>query len=185
MSGMEGFFRIHDGLPREGPGSAEDVAWAIEQAGLRDIAHILDAGCGPGGDVPFLRAVAPGAQILAIDSHAPFIADLNARFANDPGVTGQDGDMMAAPGPFDLIWCAGALAERYREMGGATTIVGKPYAPIYATAISRASSSRAPSCAAPTCAAPTWAGPTCRRPAWTRPACARPGSTTPTWKPPA
>ena len=30
-----------------------------------------------------------------------------------------------------LIWCAGAIAERYRERGGQTIIVGKPYAPIY------------------------------------------------------
>lgn len=36
-----------------------------------------------------------------------------------------------------LIWCAGALAERYREMGGETIIVGKPYAPIYETALAR------------------------------------------------
>ena len=33
-----------------------------------------------------------------------------------------------------LVWCAGALAERYRERGGETIIVGKPYAPIYETA---------------------------------------------------
>lgn len=36
-----------------------------------------------------------------------------------------------------LIWCAGALAERYREKGGETIIVGKPYAPIYETALER------------------------------------------------
>ena len=36
-----------------------------------------------------------------------------------------------------LIWCAGALAERYRELGGETIIVGKPYAPIYETALDR------------------------------------------------
>ncbi len=36
-----------------------------------------------------------------------------------------------------LVWCAGALAERYREQGGETIIVGKPYAPIYETALSR------------------------------------------------
>jgi HAD superfamily hydrolase (TIGR01459 family) len=34
-----------------------------------------------------------------------------------------------------LVWCAGALAERYRERGGETIIVGKPYAPIYETAL--------------------------------------------------
>ena len=48
----------------------------------------------------------------------------------NPDVVVQRGDK--------LIWCAGALAERYREMGGETTIVGKPYAPIYATALARA-----------------------------------------------
>lgn len=34
-----------------------------------------------------------------------------------------------------LVWCAGALAERYRERDGETIIVGKPYAPIYRTAL--------------------------------------------------
>ena len=36
-----------------------------------------------------------------------------------------------------LVWCAGALAERYREMNGQTIVVGKPYAPIYDTALAR------------------------------------------------
>ena len=36
-----------------------------------------------------------------------------------------------------LVWCAGALAERYREQNGETIIVGKPYAPIYQTALER------------------------------------------------
>lgn len=36
-----------------------------------------------------------------------------------------------------LVWCAGALAERYRERGGETVIVGKPYSPIYDTALER------------------------------------------------
>lgn len=36
-----------------------------------------------------------------------------------------------------LIWCAGALAERYAAMGGETTIVGKPHRPIYETAMAR------------------------------------------------
>jgi HAD superfamily hydrolase (TIGR01459 family) len=36
-----------------------------------------------------------------------------------------------------LVWCAGALAERYREMNGETIVVGKPYAPIYERALER------------------------------------------------
>ena len=30
-----------------------------------------------------------------------------------------------------LLWCAGALAREYDQLGGETRIVGKPYAPIY------------------------------------------------------
>jgi HAD superfamily hydrolase (TIGR01459 family) len=37
-----------------------------------------------------------------------------------------------------LIPCAGALAELYQSMGGDTIMAGKPYAPIYETAIERA-----------------------------------------------
>jgi HAD superfamily hydrolase (TIGR01459 family) len=36
-----------------------------------------------------------------------------------------------------LVWCAGALAERYAAFGGETIIVGKPYAPIYEVALRR------------------------------------------------
>ncbi|MBN8996769.1 MAG: TIGR01459 family HAD-type hydrolase [Rhizobiales bacterium] len=36
-----------------------------------------------------------------------------------------------------LIWCAGAIANRYRDAGGETTMVGKPYPAIYATAMKR------------------------------------------------
>jgi HAD superfamily hydrolase (TIGR01459 family) len=36
-----------------------------------------------------------------------------------------------------LVWCAGALAQRYREIGGETIVVGKPFAPIYEAAFAR------------------------------------------------
>ncbi|CAN5146385.1 TIGR01459 family HAD-type hydrolase [soil metagenome] len=36
-----------------------------------------------------------------------------------------------------LFWCAGALAERYRELNAETIVVGKPYAPIYEAALAR------------------------------------------------
>ena len=38
-----------------------------------------------------------------------------------------------------LIPCAGSLADLYEQMGGATVMAGKPYAPIYQMAIERAS----------------------------------------------
>lgn len=41
-----------------------------------------------------------------------------------------------------LVWCAGALAAIYDELGGKTIYAGKPYAPIYQTCLSRAASIR-------------------------------------------
>lgn len=37
-----------------------------------------------------------------------------------------------------LVWCAGALARLYEDLGGTVTIMGKPHAPIYEVAIARA-----------------------------------------------
>jgi len=42
-------------------------------------------------------------------------------------------DLVVERGP-RLIYCAGALAERYREMGGQAFYAGKPHAPIYRAA---------------------------------------------------
>jgi HAD superfamily hydrolase (TIGR01459 family) len=36
-----------------------------------------------------------------------------------------------------LVWCAGALADRYQALGGETIIIGKPHAPIYEAALRR------------------------------------------------
>ena len=36
-----------------------------------------------------------------------------------------------------ILWCAGALAERYQALGGDTVLFGKPHAPIYDTAMVR------------------------------------------------
>jgi HAD superfamily hydrolase (TIGR01459 family) len=43
-------------------------------------------------------------------------------------------DIVVERGP-RLVWCAGALAERYAAIGGEVIVVGKPHAPIYATAL--------------------------------------------------
>jgi HAD superfamily hydrolase (TIGR01459 family) len=44
----------------------------------------------------------------------------------------------------ELIYCAGALGQRYEAMGGAVVYAGKPYAPIYAQALSMAAAARGP-----------------------------------------
>jgi trans-aconitate methyltransferase len=101
----DAFFRLYSDIPRAGPGEPDDIRWALATARTPHGARILDAGCGPGGDLPALLAH-PGARITAVDSHPPFIAAIRARY---PQVTAFAGDMATAEGPFDLIWCAGAL----------------------------------------------------------------------------
>jgi SAM-dependent methyltransferase len=103
------FFKLHADLPREGPGETADVAWAAEIAGICPHARICDAASGPGGDIGALLRAAPEGHVTAIDAHAPFIAAAQARFRDNARVRLEVGDMSALEGPFDLIWCAGAV----------------------------------------------------------------------------
>jgi SAM-dependent methyltransferase len=101
----DAFFELYSDVPRAGPGAPEDVRWATRTAGTRPGARILDAGCGPGADISTLREVS-NCRITAVDTHAPFVESVRAAH---PDVTAFVGDMTTAEGPFDLIWCAGAL----------------------------------------------------------------------------
>lgn len=106
MTDWDAFFEIHDGLDRQGPGLPEDVAWALECAGVREGARIFDAGCGAGADIPALLAHS-GARVTAVDTHPTFIDIVRNRFPDRVEARVQS---MAEPdGPFDFIWCAGAL----------------------------------------------------------------------------
>ena len=103
------FFTIHAELPREGPGETADVAWAAEAAGTTSRARVLDAACGPGGDIGALLRVASRGHVTAIDKHAPFIEAAKLRWGKDARVTLLTGDYRSLEGPFDFIWCAGAV----------------------------------------------------------------------------
>ena len=103
------FFELHRDLPREGPGTPEDVAWAAAIAGLSGTARICDAACGPGADIAALRQAAPGGHVTALDKYPHFVAQAKALHGADPAVDVQVGDMAEIRGPFELIWCAGAL----------------------------------------------------------------------------
>lgn len=109
MIPREAFFTVHRDLPREGPGSPEDVHWALDQAGVPDDARLLDAACGPGADTVTLAEACPTAKILAVDKHAPFVEaarGATARFG--PRVVAECQSYLEVDGPFDFIWCAGA-----------------------------------------------------------------------------
>jgi len=106
---MEGFFTLHSDLPREGPGDRASLDAALAPLNLPGDARILDAGCGPGGDIEGLLAHVPRGHVLALEIHAPYVAAVRARFPGDVRVSVAEGDMLRAEGPFDLIWSAGAV----------------------------------------------------------------------------
>ena len=106
---MKEFFLIHSDLPREGPGDLESLNWALSRISLPDAPRILDAGCGPGADIPGLLAHRPKARIEARDTHAPYIDRIQAAYVDDPRVQASTEDMAAPTGQFDLIWSAGAV----------------------------------------------------------------------------
>lgn len=101
----DAFFRLHDDLPREAPGDEESLSWALTLAGTPARARILDAGCGPGADLAFLSRLRPGASLVGLDLHAPFIDRIRQSL---PHVSAKVGDMLNPEGEFDLIWSAGA-----------------------------------------------------------------------------
>jgi SAM-dependent methyltransferase len=109
------FFRIHSGLPREGPGSQASTRRAF--CSIQDLPPeptILDIGCGPGAQTLELARLSSG-LIYALDSHEPFIQGLEKqvrRLELADRVLPLVGDMRALPFDqerFDLIWAEGSI----------------------------------------------------------------------------
>ena len=77
------FFEAFDGLMRLGPGSEASTLRALSVVrGLFEPGRILDVGCGAGAQTMVL-AHQTAAEIVAVDSHAPFLDALNVRFYFD------------------------------------------------------------------------------------------------------
>lgn len=109
------FYEIYEAIPRQGPGDRESTERALSLLPPLTSQHrILDVGCGSGTQtIDLARATA--AQIVAVDSHEAFVAQLVKR-AVDQGlgtrIQARVGDMnnLAFPdGSFDVIWCEGAI----------------------------------------------------------------------------
>ncbi len=125
MSGVapvdkEAFLRFHAGASRQVPGTPEDVAWAVAAAGPWPGAQVLDAGAGDGADIPALRVAIPDARGVAVDAceifvlamaeqSGPEVRALHGAMGPVPGLDGSPPVNLVGEGPFDLIWCAGAI----------------------------------------------------------------------------
>ncbi|MEO9653112.1 MAG: class I SAM-dependent methyltransferase [Roseobacter sp.] len=105
----QAFFELHRDLPREGPGEPDDVSWAAEVANVPKGANICDAACGPGADIAALLSAAPEGHVTALDKVEHFVDQAKLAHVGDPRVTVETGDMSLITGPYDFIWCAGAL----------------------------------------------------------------------------
>ena len=109
MTGADPFLHLHQGMTRQGPGTPEDVHWALSHVDLPEHPHILDAGCGPGADLVTFAEALPRAHIEGIDALDHLADEARAATAHFTNVTVTSGDMGDVTGPYDLIWCAGAL----------------------------------------------------------------------------
>jgi ubiquinone/menaquinone biosynthesis C-methylase UbiE len=109
------FFELFEGLPRQGPGDDASTRRALELLpGIGPDTRVLDLGCGTGRQTRVLAQHSP-ARIVAIDSHRPFVEELE-RQARALGVAdridARVGDMRQldfASGAFDVIWCESAI----------------------------------------------------------------------------
>lgn len=112
------FWRLHEGLQQQGPGSDASTRRALDLA--RPIANgprMLDFGCGPGRQTLVLAGDL-GGHVTAFDLLSPFLDQLETRAAAAglaDRITPRQGSMVDLDpaefpdGAFDLIWSEGAI----------------------------------------------------------------------------
>jgi SAM-dependent methyltransferase len=107
------FWRIHEKLPRQAPGSDASTQTLLELANLPKLpAKALDIGCGPGRSSLLLAQ--HGCTVTAIDTSDVLLGELEAA-AEESGynkdIDIQNVSMFEMPyrkGSFDIVWAEGA-----------------------------------------------------------------------------
>jgi len=117
---MSAYTVVFDDLVHLGPGDLATTRNLAERLcpDLPSESRVADFGCGVGASALVLAQSMPNARVLALDSHAPFIARLEtAAKARGLGerISAVVGDMADPPsldgetGGFDLIWSESAI----------------------------------------------------------------------------
>ena len=109
-------FTMHEGLPRQGPGSNECTRKAFFMLkNLPDRPAILDIGCGAGMQTIELARICPECRITAVDIHQPYLDDL-ARKARAAGVgdrittvRASMDDLPFEDASFDVLWAESSI----------------------------------------------------------------------------
>ena len=111
----EAFFRLFEGLPRQGPGSDACTREALARLpALPAAPRVVDLGCGS-GRAALVLAETLRTKVIAVDNHQPFLDQLQAA-ARERGledlIEARCEDMRAPgvpAGSVDLLWSEGAL----------------------------------------------------------------------------
>lgn len=111
------FFEIHEGLPRQSPGSTLSTLKALDLVAgvLTETPFIADMACGPGASALVLGTALPHAKIIGVDLHQPFLDEFAARARREDlqeRIETHCGDMLEPlpdAGACELIWCEGGI----------------------------------------------------------------------------
>jgi ubiquinone/menaquinone biosynthesis C-methylase UbiE len=109
-------FTMHEGLPRQGPGSNECTRKAFSMLNnLPDSPEILDIGCGGGMQTIELARTCPACRFTAVDIHQPFLDELDLK-AKAAGVgdrittvRASMDDLPFEDASFDVLWAESSI----------------------------------------------------------------------------
>jgi len=110
MSKADPIELLFGGMDKLGPGSDADTRAVLKRLPQREYKNVVDAGCGSGKQTVTLAAALSNAHIYALDTHEPFLHQLEQRLTKvglDSFVTTATTDISLIGEKFsdlDLIW---------------------------------------------------------------------------------